>query len=147
QGADRLVILGDLFQAWVGIPRFETPEVAAAVAALRDLRRRGVRVDYIEGNRDFFLRGGPYADAFDTLALEVAFEAGGPRYLAVHGDRLNDRDWQDRDSRRLCEGPGLAVPRRAAGVEAPAGRVVRPRRAARPRPPPRRLDRGAPLAD
>jgi len=103
EGVGRLVILGDLFQAWVGLPQFETPEVAAVAAALADLRRRGLRLDYVEGNRDFFLAGSGYADLFDAVALEVAFEAGGRRYLAVHGDGLNDRDWQYRFWRRLSK--------------------------------------------
>jgi len=103
EGVGRLVILGDLFQAWVGLPQFETPEVAAVAAALADLRRRGLHLDYVEGNRDFFLAGSGYADLFDAVALEVAFEAGGRRYLAVHGDGLNDRDWQYRFWRRLSK--------------------------------------------
>jgi len=103
EGVGRLVILGDLFQAWVGLPQFETPEVAAVAVALADLRRRGLRLDYVEGNRDFFLAGSGYADLFDAVALEVAFEAGGRRYLAVHGDGLNDRDWQYRFWRRLSK--------------------------------------------
>jgi UDP-2,3-diacylglucosamine hydrolase len=103
QGCGRLVVLGDLFQAWVGHPRFETPDVVAVVAALRALRRAGVRVDYVEGNRDFFLAGSPYADAFDTLGREVSFTAGGRRYLAVHGDGLDDRDWQYRFWRDLSK--------------------------------------------
>jgi UDP-2,3-diacylglucosamine pyrophosphatase LpxH len=103
QGVERLLLLGDLFQAWVGLPQFETPEVTAVVAALRDLRRRGLRVDYVEGNRDFFLAASPYAGAFDAVALEVAFETGGVRYLAVHGDGLNDRDWRYRCWRRLSK--------------------------------------------
>lgn len=94
QGAQRLILLGDLFQGWVAFPRFETPEVAAVVAALRRLRAEGLRVDYVEGNRDFFLDRGPYADAFDSVVREVAFEAGGRSYLAVHGDGLDRRDWQ-----------------------------------------------------
>jgi UDP-2,3-diacylglucosamine pyrophosphatase LpxH len=53
-----------------------------------------VRVDYVEGNRDFFLAGSLYADAFDTVGREVEFDAGGRRCLAVHGDGLNDRDRQ-----------------------------------------------------
>ena len=32
--------------------------------------------------------------AFDFVGLEASFEAGGVRYLAVHGDGLNDRDRQ-----------------------------------------------------
>jgi UDP-2,3-diacylglucosamine pyrophosphatase LpxH len=102
-GCRRLVVMGDLFQAWVGMGRFETADIAAAVAALRALRRRGLRVDYVEGNRDFFLAGSPYADAFDEVAAEIAFEDGGVRYLAVHGDGLIADDWQYRAWRRLAK--------------------------------------------
>lgn len=112
-GCRRLVVLGDLFQAWVGRRRFETADIAAVVAALRGLRRGGLRVDYIEGNRDFFLAGGPYADAFDLVATEVAFTAGGVRYLAVHGDGLDDADWQYRFWRGLSKS---AVSRRFADL-------------------------------
>ncbi|HEV7667736.1 MAG TPA: UDP-2,3-diacylglucosamine diphosphatase [Thermoanaerobaculia bacterium] len=103
EGVGRLILLGDIFQAWVGLPRFETPEIARFVAALRELRRQGLRVDYIEGNRDFFLAKSPYRDAFDFIGLETSFEAGGVRYLAVHGDGLNDRDWQYRTWRRMSK--------------------------------------------
>ncbi|HVT57661.1 MAG TPA: UDP-2,3-diacylglucosamine diphosphatase [Thermoanaerobaculia bacterium] len=102
-GCRRLLLLGDLFQAWVGDQRFETPEVAAVVAALRELRGRGVAIDYVEGNRDFFLAGSPYADAFSRVGSEAAFEAGGVRYLAVHGDGLNDRDWKYLFWRRISK--------------------------------------------
>ncbi|HEX4959778.1 MAG TPA: metallophosphoesterase [Thermoanaerobaculia bacterium] len=103
QGCTRLVLMGDLFQAWVGFESFETPDVAAVVAALRDLRRQGIEIDYVEGNRDFFLAGSPYAGTFDRVALETAFTVGGVRYLAVHGDGLNDRDWKYRFWRRLSK--------------------------------------------
>jgi UDP-2,3-diacylglucosamine hydrolase len=104
QGCERLILMGDLFQAWIGSPRFETPDIKAVVDKLRVLRRQGLRIDYVEGNRDFFLAGSPYADAFNVV-LEVAFEAGGTRYLAVHGDGLNDRDWQYRFWRKLSKSP------------------------------------------
>jgi UDP-2,3-diacylglucosamine pyrophosphatase LpxH len=95
--------MGDLFQAWVGEPHFETADIAAVVAALRRLRRGGLAIDYVEGNRDFFLAGSVYADAFDRVGAEVAFSHGGRRYLAVHGDGLNDHDWQYRFWRRLSK--------------------------------------------
>jgi UDP-2,3-diacylglucosamine hydrolase len=103
QGCRRLILLGDIFQVWIGDPRFETVDIAAVVEALRDLRRQGIRVDYIEGNRDFFLAGSPYADAFDSVVLETTFEVNGTRYLAVHGDGLNDRDRQYRFWRWLSK--------------------------------------------
>ena len=103
QGCRHLVLMGDIFQAWIGFRSFETADIAAVVEALRDLRRQGVRTEYIEGNRDFFLAGSPYADAFDRVALETSFEAGGVRYLAVHGDGLNDRDWRYRFWRGLSK--------------------------------------------
>ncbi|HSS79508.1 MAG TPA: UDP-2,3-diacylglucosamine diphosphatase [Thermoanaerobaculia bacterium] len=103
QGCRRLILMGDLFQAWVGFPSFETADIAAVVAALRELRRQGVEIDYVEGNRDFFLAGSPYADAFDRVVLETAFTVGGRRYLAVHGDGLNDRDWKYRFWHRVSK--------------------------------------------
>jgi UDP-2,3-diacylglucosamine hydrolase len=123
QGCRRLVLMGDLFQAWVGFRSFETEDVRAVVAALRDLRARGVRIDYVEGNRDFFLAGSPYADAFDRVALETAFEVGGVRYLAVHGDGLNDQDWKYRFWRRLSKSAPVRLAVRAT-PRALANRMV-----------------------
>ncbi len=102
-GCSHMVLMGDLFHVWVGDRRYETPEIASMVDALRGFRARGIRLEYVEGNRDFFLQGGPYEDAFDEIALEIAFEVGGTRYLAVHGDGLNDRDWRYRFWRSLSK--------------------------------------------
>lgn len=92
QGCDRLILMGDIFQAWVGFPQFETPEIREVVVALDELRKAGVSLYYIEGNRDFFLAEGPYAKHFDAVLREFAFEENGVRYLAVHGDGLNEAD-------------------------------------------------------
>jgi UDP-2,3-diacylglucosamine pyrophosphatase LpxH len=91
-GCERLVVLGDLFHVWVGDQRYETPEISAMVGTLRALRRSGVWVGYVEGNRDFFLGESPYRDAFDELGRELAFRHRGVRCLFVHGDGLNQRD-------------------------------------------------------
>ena len=92
QGCCRLILLGDLFHVWIGDRRYETAEIRAVVETLRWLRGQGVRVDYIEGNRDFFLEGSEYQDAFDGLHLELEVEHEGTRYLFVHGDGLNEKD-------------------------------------------------------
>jgi UDP-2,3-diacylglucosamine hydrolase len=94
EGCKHLVLLGDLFQAWVGLRKFETRDIAAVVGALEDLRASGTRLEYIEGNRDFFLRGSVYEPLFELVALETSAEVGGRRVLFVHGDGLNDRDRQ-----------------------------------------------------
>lgn len=94
EGVEHLVLLGDLLQVWVGYEQYQTPDSRALLDAVREIRGRGVRVDYIEGNRDFFLAAGPCREAFDSVGTEVAATAGGVRYLFVHGDGLNDRDRQ-----------------------------------------------------
>ena len=93
QGCERLVLMGDLFHVFVGFPQFETDEIRTVVQAVEKVRQAGVRTHYIEGNRDFFLRGSRYESAF-AIEREVAFSAGGRRCLAIHGDGLNDRDRQ-----------------------------------------------------
>ena len=120
EGAQRLVLLGDLFQAWVGFHQYETPGIRQFLDAIATLRAGGLRVDYVEGNRDFFLAEGPYRDGFDSVGSECAFAAGGVRYLAVHGDGLNDRDRQYLAWRWLSKsGPVKmvirGVPRRIVG--------------------------------
>jgi UDP-2,3-diacylglucosamine hydrolase len=103
QGATRLVLLGDLFQAWVGFPQFAPPGLGGLLDAVAGLRRSGIPVDYVEGNRDFFLEGSRYAAAFDRVGTETSFEAGGERYLAVHGDGLDEGDVQYRLWRRATK--------------------------------------------
>lgn len=93
EGCRHLVLLGDLFHVWIGDPRYESSDVRETVAALRRLREHGVRIDYVEGNRDFFIAESPYAELFDAVGDQVVFEASSRRYLAVHGDGLNDRDY------------------------------------------------------
>jgi UDP-2,3-diacylglucosamine hydrolase len=104
-GVDFLILLGDIFHVWVGSRRFETNEVRRVLPHLRGLRSKGVRVDYVEGNRDFFLAGSPYADAFDHVTLETSFEIAGRKVLAVHGDGMNDRDRQYHFWRWLSKSP------------------------------------------
>ncbi|HSM15115.1 MAG TPA: hypothetical protein VLA66_13690 [Thermoanaerobaculia bacterium] len=119
-GAERLVLLGDLLQVWVGYEQYQTDTSRALLDAVAFVRARGVRVDYIEGNRDFFLDRGACRDAFDSVGTELAFEVGGTRYLAVHGDGLNDRDrqylaWRWLSKSALSRLAMSSLPRRVVG--------------------------------
>jgi UDP-2,3-diacylglucosamine pyrophosphatase LpxH len=108
-GCERLLFMGDLFQAWVGFPQFEPRGLAELLPLVTTLRARGIRVDYLEGNRDVFLAGSPYAEFFDFVGDEIAFVSGDVRYLAVHGDGLDDNDVQYRLWRRATKSPPVRL--------------------------------------
>ncbi len=98
----RIVFMGDLFDLWIGRPELEQPHQTAVVARLAELRRRGVVVRYLEGNRDFHIgrcyAGSAFDDATDQGILE---EFGGRRVVAIHGDLANRRDRRYRRWRRV----------------------------------------------
>ena len=111
-----LLVLGDLFHVWVGDPRYETDEIRRLLAVLDRVRERGIASRYVEGNRDFFLDDSVYARHFDSIDREHAFTTGGVRYLAVHGDGIDDRDWRYRFWRRVSKNPvSRAAARRLPG--------------------------------
>src|SRR5664280_2733603 len=78
RGAGEVVFLGDLFRALVGFSRFWDATVRRGLEELAALRRTGVRVVMVEGNRDFFLDAAhgriPEARKADEGAKEVAQE-------------------------------------------------------------------------
>ena len=90
-----LVILGDLFSAWIGRRELQRPHHQLVVEALRRLRARGCRILYIEGNHDFFLTRLFAGDPFERLAeRSLDLSLGGRRVHLAHGDLLNRRDRQ-----------------------------------------------------
>jgi len=110
---DRLVALkpkalylnGDLFHYLIAHDKFRTKSVDKVMAKFRELRDSGIGVHYVEGNRDFFLRGSFVEDAVSDVAVEYAIPAGTKKYLIIHGDMINDRDWKYRFWRRASKNP------------------------------------------
>ncbi len=92
RGARAITLLGDIFHFFIAHPKFETAAIRRFLDAARRLKEAGVAVTYVEGNRDFFLRGSYAESAFRSVCDEETFEAGGRRFLATHGDLLNERD-------------------------------------------------------
>ena len=87
---DELYILGDLFDYWIGPKHLKLPEYREAVDALRGIVGRGVRVMFLCGNRDFYMRG--FAEA---TGVEVApgrthhrLTIASKRVYLCHGDFL-----------------------------------------------------------
>ncbi|MFQ5586438.1 MAG: UDP-2,3-diacylglucosamine diphosphatase [Thermodesulfobacteriota bacterium] len=105
EGIDRLFILGDLFEFWVGYNSVIYHHYAPVVNGLINLRRSGVSLLYTEGNHDFFLKrffsGRVGVDIYPNTA-DIQFD--GKRVLLAHGD-LADRRGSYMFMRRFLRSP------------------------------------------
>lgn len=91
-----LYLNGDLFHYLIAHPSFRTSSVQKVMAKFRELVDSGIAIHFVEGNRDFFLKGSFVEEAVTDVALEYAVQAGENRYLIIHGDLINDHDWRYR---------------------------------------------------
>lgn len=86
----RLIILGDLFEFWVGRHQQRVGGARRVLASLRGLVERGTPVDVLHGNRDFLL--GQHFVRASGCAIRPAGLCGeladGSRTLFLHGDEL-----------------------------------------------------------
>jgi UDP-2,3-diacylglucosamine hydrolase len=105
RGAKSISLLGDIFHFFIAHPKFETPAIRHFLRKVEELASRGVPVTYVEGNRDFFLRGSYVEPLFRRVCDEETFEEGGKRFLLTHGDLLNEADIPYRFWRRLSKNP------------------------------------------
>ncbi|MFQ5748213.1 MAG: UDP-2,3-diacylglucosamine diphosphatase [Planctomycetota bacterium] len=87
-----LVIMGDLFDAWVGPAQWKEPAFQPLAAALVRLGRQGVRVVLLRGNRDVLLEPGDGARVGAEVADGVLLETAGGKILVTHGDEYCLRD-------------------------------------------------------
>jgi len=100
--AEVVVLAGDIFDLWIAREGVEQPFHRAVVDGLERLRHRGVRVLYVQGNRDYFVahryRDGPFHQvAEESLQLEH----GGCKIHIAHGDLVNLEDRQYLNWRRF----------------------------------------------
>jgi len=142
RGAPRLVILGDLFEFWVG-PAQVGP-AGGVLAALRELVEAGTAVDLVPGNRDFLLdRSFERASGARvrprglvgrlTAEAEPGGGAGGEgaaterRVLLIHGDELCTRDRGYQRLRRVLRSAPVRwlAPRLPEGVATRLARRLR----------------------
>lgn len=100
-----LYLNGDLFHYLIADAKFYTPTVGKVFERFRALRDSGVAIHYVEGNRDFFLKGSFVEQSVTDVGMEYALRAGDRNYLIVHGDLINDRDWPYRFWRSASKNP------------------------------------------
>jgi UDP-2,3-diacylglucosamine pyrophosphatase LpxH len=98
-----IIYLGDGFQYLIGMSKFWTTGVVDVVRAWRDLRKDGVAIGVVEGNRDFFLDAPELAGEIDWSGLSHEFQSSEHRIRLVHGDKVNLRDLQYRFWSRLSK--------------------------------------------
>lgn len=85
--AERLYLLGDIFEYWAGDDDLADPFHQQIIDALRAVSTAGVAVYWMAGNRDFLVGAGFAQAAGLTLLQEPhVIDAGGRRVALVHGD-------------------------------------------------------------
>ncbi len=104
-----LYLNGDVFHYFIGDPKFYTPAVRKVFEKIIELRGRGIEVRYVEGNRDFFVRGSLAEKSVSEVCDSAVVEAAGRRYFIIHGDMINDRDYPYRFWRRFSKNPVMKL--------------------------------------
>ena len=90
--AEKLYILGDLFEAWVGDDD-DSPYLKTIAFALSRLSQSGTKIYYIHGNRDFLLGNRFAKKASMQLLPEIdTIDLYGQHVVIMHGDTLCTRD-------------------------------------------------------
>jgi UDP-2,3-diacylglucosamine hydrolase len=94
KGCPQLVVLGDLFDVWVGPAQMSVGEAPRVLGALAHLEKQGTQLVVVHGNRDFLLERRFAERVWATLLPDgfVAKLPDGSRMLCVHGDTLCTKD-------------------------------------------------------
>lgn len=87
--AERLYLLGDLFEYWAGDDDLQTPFNHQVASEIRKVAEAGVAVFWIAGNRDFLI-GEKFASEAKLTLLPDPFVAqiGMHKVVLTHGDAL-----------------------------------------------------------
>ncbi len=103
--SDRLYILGDLFEAWIGDDD-DDPAAARVLAALRRASGRGLDIRVMHGNRDFLLGPGFEQRSGTRLVPDpLVVDIAGEPSLLMHGDSLCTDDQAYQQLRRQLRDP------------------------------------------
>ncbi|MFO7527749.1 MAG: UDP-2,3-diacylglucosamine diphosphatase [Marinobacter sp.] len=91
-GVERLYILGDFFEAWIGDDE-RTPLQETVASALREVNESGTEIFLMHGNRDFLI-GEAFCKRAGTTLLDdpTVVDLYGTPTLLMHGDSLCTAD-------------------------------------------------------
>lgn len=100
-----LVLLGDIFDYWVGRTQAADPFAARFLRALHRVTERGTKLAFLAGNRDYAF------DGADGLAIDIWPDVVRTRWgtrtvVLTHGDLLCSADLRYQRMRRLLRSRG-----------------------------------------
>ncbi len=106
-GVERLYILGDFFEAWIGDDE-RTPLQEQVAAALREVRDSGTEIFLMHGNRDFLI-GNDYCERAGATLLDdpTVVDLYGTPALLMHGDSLCTADVEYQKFRANMRNPQM----------------------------------------
>ncbi len=106
-GVERLYILGDFFEAWIGDDE-RTPLQEQVAAALRALSDQGTQIFLMHGNRDFLI-GHDYCERAGATLLDdpTVIDLYGTPALLMHGDSLCTADVEYQKFRANMRNPQM----------------------------------------
>jgi len=115
--AERIFILGDLFDAWVG--KDVNKDFQEFIkGALKNLSEKGIKLFFMAGNRDFLIQHSFLKEAgIKRISDPTIIQLHGIPTLLTHGDRLCTQDIAYQRYRRIAQNPFtrflfLSLPRR-----------------------------------
>jgi UDP-2,3-diacylglucosamine hydrolase len=117
-GAARLLILGDLFEFWIGDDALDAPLATEVTSALRAVADAGTSVAFMAGNRDFLVSS-RFAQATGATLLDdpVVVDLHGTPTLLMHGDTLCTDDHAYQAFRAQVRNPAVQAQFLALPVE------------------------------
>ena len=97
-----IVFLGDIFELWIGLPRYEGPTHTKFLDWSRE--QKGSRtIGFIEGNHEFFVSA-QHGNSFSWSAAGSSWQDDEGNLFA-HGDQINRNDNRYLLFRRLTKNP------------------------------------------
>ena len=105
RNVEKLFILGDLFDAWIGDDAVP-PEMLAVISQIKSLTQKGIDVYFMRGNRDFLI-GEQFAalTACHLLKDLTVIDLYGIKTLLCHGDILCSDDVEYQQFRSMVRNP------------------------------------------
>ncbi len=103
--AEKIYVLGDLFDIWVG-KDIQTPFHNKVAAAFKTLHNKGISLYFMAGNRDFLLqRDFLIKSGLQKLSDPSLISLYGKPMLLTHGDKLCTQDIAYQRYRKIAQHP------------------------------------------